>query len=162
MAKIKKMNKVDKYIASLNELTGKTVIITGANSGLGYEIARVALLKHAHVVMACRNKQRAEEAKTKLISDVESENISIELFDQSKIESVETFAKRIIEKYRDFYALVLNAGIFLPTEIVDEYHVSNVYKTNFLINVYFSHWFCLNPEVLAFKNWNSQSDFDIQ
>ena len=132
MAKIKKMNKVDKYIASLNELTGKTVIITGANSGLGYEIARVALLKHAHVVMACRNKQRAEEAKTKLISDVESENISIELFDQSKIESVETFAKRIIEKYRDFYALVLNAGIFLPTEIVDEYHVSNVYKTNFL------------------------------
>ena len=126
------MNKADRYIASLNDITGKTVIVTGANSGLGYEIARVALLKHARVVMACRNKKRAEEAKEKLIADTGLNNIVIELYDQSNISEIELFTKRIIDKYPDFYALVLNAGIFLPIEIVDEYHISNVYRTNFL------------------------------
>ena len=132
MAKNKKMNKVDRYIASLNDITGKTVIITGANSGLGYEMARVALLKHAHLVMACRSLERAESAKEKLIQETGSNDIVIEQFDQSEIDKIEIFAKRIIDKYPDFYALVLNAGIFLPKEIVDEYHISNVYRTNFL------------------------------
>lgn len=132
MAKNKKMNKADRYIASLNDIDDKTVIITGANSGLGYEIARVALLKHAHVVMACRNLSRAESAKERLILDTGFNNVDIEQFDQSDIKGIKGFAERIIEKYPHFYALVLNAGIFLPSEVVDEYHISNVYRTNFL------------------------------
>ena len=126
------MNKTDRYIASLHDISGKTVIITGANSGLGYETARVALLKHAHVVMACRSLERAESAKEKLIKDTGNDDIVIEQFDQADIQGTEAFAKRIIKKYPDFYALILNAGIFLPKEVVDEYHVSSVYRTNFL------------------------------
>ena len=126
------MNKTDRYIASLHDISGKTVIITGANSGLGYETARVALLKHAHVVMACRSLERAESAKEKLIKDTGNDDIVIEQFDQADIQGTEAFAKRIIKKYPNFYALILNAGIFLPKEVVDEYHVSSVYRTNFL------------------------------
>ena len=82
--------------------------------------------------MACRNLERAEAARTKLVEDTGISNINIELYDQSNIKSVHSFSKTIANKYSDFYALVLNAGIFLPQPIVDEYHVSNVYKTNFI------------------------------
>ncbi len=128
----KKKNKLDRYIDSLNRIENKTVIITGANSGLGFEIAKTALIKGAKVVMACRNLERAESARNKLIKLTEIDNVVIELYDQSDIESIHKFSNIIKEKYQDFYALILNAGIFLPEKIVDEYHVSNVYKTNFI------------------------------
>ena len=127
-----KKNKTDKYINSLNDIKDKLVIITGANSGLGYEMSRVALLKGANLVMACRNIDRANAAKDKLIKETGIDKIIIEQYDQSSIESIRNFANTIKNKYGDFYSLVLNAGIFLPTEIVDELHISNVYKTNFI------------------------------
>ena len=131
MAK-KKKNKFDRYIESLHDIRDKLVIITGANSGLGYEMARVALLKGAHLIMACRNKERAEKAKESLINETGNKNIEIELYDQSDLKSVHSFASLIQSKYQNFYALVLNAGIFLPTETLDEFKISNVYRTNFI------------------------------
>ena len=127
-----KKNKISRYIDSLRGIENKTVIITGANSGLGFEMAKVALLKGAKVIMACRNLERAESAKTKLIDETGSQNIVIELYDQSDVKSIQHFAKLIKDKYSDFYALILNAGIFLPNDIIDEYHVSTVYRTNFI------------------------------
>ena len=132
MAKKKKKTKIDKYIDSLNRIDGKTVVITGSNSGIGFEIAKIALLKGAKVVMACRSKERAILAKDKLVEITGSNNIVIEQYDQSNIESIKTFVETIKSKYPDFYSLVLNAGIFLSEEKVDEFHVSNVYKTNYL------------------------------
>ena len=127
-----KKNRIEKYIDALHRLDNKTVIITGANSGIGFEIAKTALNKGAKVVMACRNAQRAEKAKEDLISQTGSNNIAIELYDQSDNKSVHSFANTIKEKYSDFHALILNAGIFMPNEIVDEFHISTVYRTNFL------------------------------
>ena len=132
MAKKKKKSKIDAYIDALHRLDNKTVIITGANSGIGFEIARTALLKGARVVMACRDNLRAIFAKEKLIQETGLDNIIIEKYDQSDIESIHHLANIIIKDYSDFYALVLNAGIFLPEQVVDEYHISNVYKTNYL------------------------------
>ena len=48
------------------KLDGKNVIITGANSGIGYETALDMLQRGARVIMACRNVQAAEEAKSKV------------------------------------------------------------------------------------------------
>lgn len=132
MAKQKKKNKIERYIDSLNQIENKAVIITGANSGLGFEIAKTALNKGAKVVMACRSIEKADLAKEQLISETGSNNIVIEKYDQADIKSIHSFSRLIKDKYRDFYALVLNAGIFYPNEIVDEFHISNVYRTNFL------------------------------
>ena len=44
------------------DLTGKNILITGANSGIGKETARVVALKGANVYLACRTKSKAEEA----------------------------------------------------------------------------------------------------
>ena len=126
------MKKSKKYINELHNIENKIVIITGSNSGLGYQMAKISLIKGAYVVMACRNKVRAEDAKEKLIKETNSEKIIIEEYDQSNIASIHNFAKTIQNKYPNFYALVLNAGIMRPQENVDEFHISNVYKTNFI------------------------------
>lgn len=132
MVKKKKKTKVDRYIDALHRIDNKTVIVTGANSGLGFEIARIALLKGAKVIMACRSIERAQSAKDDLIKETGLDNIVIEQYDQHDGKSIVAFSQTIKEKYSDFYALILNAGILMPTEIVDEFHVSNVYRTNFI------------------------------
>lgn len=132
MAKKSKKTKIDIYIESLHRIDNKTVIITGANSGIGFEIARTALLKGAKVVMACRSLERAQTAKEKLILETGSDNVVIEQYDQADNASIHSFAKAIKEKYQDLYALVLNAGIFMPKDALDDFHISNSYKTNFL------------------------------
>ena len=54
---------------TLNDITsleGKTFIVTGANSGLGFEITRILTQNDAQVIMACRNPEKAQEAQRKL------------------------------------------------------------------------------------------------
>lgn len=130
--KKKKKNKYVRYVSSLKDIKNKTVIITGANSGIGFEIAKTALFKGARVVMACRNMDRASKAKEQLIELTGSSNIVIELYDQQDFKSINEFANVIKDKYSDFYALVLNAGIFLPKDAIDEFHISMVYRVNYI------------------------------
>lgn len=105
------MNKIDKYILSLPSLDNKKVVITGANSGLGYEIAKFCLSKNASVVLACRNPNRAQLAKENLIKDFPNAKIDILLYSQDKISSCYQFVDNLFLHHNDFYALVLNAGI---------------------------------------------------
>lgn len=126
------MNKSERYISSLREIKDKLVIVTGANSGIGYNIAKIALIKGAKVVLACRNESRANKAKETLIKETNNSNIEIFLYDQNDINSINRFAQAIKEQYKNFYALVLNAGIMYPKDVVDEKGISSVYRTNFL------------------------------
>ena len=50
------------------DLTGKVAIVTGANSGIGAETARVLSLRGAHVIMACRDLARADDARQRISS----------------------------------------------------------------------------------------------
>ena len=106
------MSKVDKYIASLSSLEGKKVVVTGANSGLGLAIVKTCLLKGASVVLACRNPQRAEKCKQDLLKEFPNSNIDIILYSQNKLSSCRQFVDDLFIKHSDFYALVLNAGLF--------------------------------------------------
>ena len=92
---------------------GKTFIVTGATSGIGLEVSRQLLFKHANLVMACRNIKKAEETKAQLLKEFPNASIEILSYDQANFESIEEFAKTIENRKID--ALVLNAGIFHPT-----------------------------------------------
>src|SRR5262245_28427399 len=75
-------------IAPSSTLEGKTAIVTGANSGLGVETARVLALAGAHVVMACRSVSSAESVAKALRSQVKRGSFDVEELDLSDLASV--------------------------------------------------------------------------
>ena len=103
-----------KYLDTIPSLEGKTIIVTGANSGVGFELCRHLLSKNAKVVMACRNQKKAEVAIDLLRKDFETGEIEFLEFDQGSFESIDKAVEVIKKKYQDFYGLVCNAGTLGP------------------------------------------------
>jgi NAD(P)-dependent dehydrogenase (short-subunit alcohol dehydrogenase family) len=92
-------------------LTGKTAVITGANSGLGYESAVALAAKGAHVVMACRNPKKAETAKADLLQRVPNASVELAALDLSSLESVRAFVATFKAKHSRLDILMNNAGL---------------------------------------------------
>jgi NAD(P)-dependent dehydrogenase (short-subunit alcohol dehydrogenase family) len=107
-----------KYTAWLNQhiadLKGKTVLVTGANSGLGFFAAKQLAYRGAHVLMACRNLVTAEEAKKLILLDVPNAILTIIPFDQSSLESIRRFVDHMKVNHPHMDILLLNAGIIMP------------------------------------------------
>jgi NAD(P)-dependent dehydrogenase (short-subunit alcohol dehydrogenase family) len=94
----------------LPDLTGKLYVITGGNSGIGFEAAKHLGKAGADVVLACRSVAKAEDAAKDLRSDVRGQVDVIQL-DLSDLSSVRKGAAEIREKYTKIDALINNAGI---------------------------------------------------
>ncbi len=91
-------------------MDGKVCIVTGANSGVGFETS-IQLAKHgAHLVMICRNKQRGEDAKAK-IEKVAKGKVDLVLGDLSSLAEVRRVAKVLLDKYKKIHVLINNAGV---------------------------------------------------
>ncbi len=90
----------------------KNVIITGGNSGLGFETAKkIAANKDYKIILACRNAEKGESAKQKIIAETGNENVESVSLDVSSLESVRAFAGEFAGRGEKIYALVNNAGI---------------------------------------------------
>jgi NAD(P)-dependent dehydrogenase (short-subunit alcohol dehydrogenase family) len=120
----------------------KTVIITGANSGLGLECAKkIAMASNDYkIILACRNKEKAEQAKLEVIAESGNKNIISMELDISSLQSVKNFVKNIqLPQLTPLYGLILNAGISGLNNknnrlTADGYEV--VFGTNHLGNFY--------------------------
>lgn len=97
------------------DLSGKTVLITGANSGIGLEATRVLAAKGAHVVMACRDRTKAAAASRDLAAThpkAETEFLRLDLAD---LASVRQAAEEFADKHPRLDVLINNAGVmFVP------------------------------------------------
>jgi NAD(P)-dependent dehydrogenase (short-subunit alcohol dehydrogenase family) len=91
--------------------SGKTVLITGANSGLGYESTLALAAKGAHVIMACRNQQKAEAAKQKILEQVADAALDVLPLDLASQASIRSAAETILEKHQQLDLLLNNAGV---------------------------------------------------
>lgn len=89
----------------------KVAIVTGANTGIGKEIARSLAANGTRVVMACRNRERAEAARKELIEATGNEEISLMLVDLGRLESIRSFAAEVQERFEGLDILVNNAGV---------------------------------------------------
>lgn len=93
------------------DLLGKLAIVTGANSGIGFEIARELAGMGAHVVLACRNESRGEEAKQKIVEITGSASVEVEVLDCSSFKSVRAFVDRWnMRELNKIDILINNAG----------------------------------------------------
>ena len=124
---------VRKYLQSLEDLTGKKIIITGGTSGIGLSIVKEVLTKGGDVVILARNLPKANEVKEKLVEQFNDHSIEIVQYDQSDDDSVVAASEIIIKEHSDFYALVLNAGVFQnknKQSLKDDIYLT--IKTNFV------------------------------
>jgi NAD(P)-dependent dehydrogenase (short-subunit alcohol dehydrogenase family) len=100
--------------ADIPSLAGKRVLITGANSGIGYHAALKLARKGAHVMLACRDRQRGEDALARLGEDSPSAHTELVVFDLASLASVHGFAQEELAKRRPIHILINNAGVMAP------------------------------------------------
>ena len=93
-------------------LKGKTVVVTGANSGVGFKTAEIMLYLGADVILACRNLQRAIDAREALTAQYPESDVSFISLDIADFSSINAFVKKIREEDIDIDVFVNNAGVF--------------------------------------------------
>jgi NAD(P)-dependent dehydrogenase (short-subunit alcohol dehydrogenase family) len=98
------------------DLAGRRCLVTGANSGIGYETALALADLGADVVLLCRNRERGEAAAERIRAQTGSSRVSLEVLDLSDLGSVRAAAPRLAAEPVD--VLVHNAGV-LPDERVE-------------------------------------------
>lgn len=93
---------------------GRVMVVTGANTGLGFETALALAKTQATVVMACRNRSKARAARDKILQQQPDAAVEVMEIDLSSLESVRRFADEFNEKYNKLDVLINNAGVMMP------------------------------------------------
>lgn len=95
------------------DLTGKVIIVTGANSGIGYEAAKEFARKGARTILACRSMDKAQAALAQIQTEISGAPVEFMPLDLSSLQSVREFAALFKEKYDRLDVLLNNAGIMM-------------------------------------------------
>jgi NAD(P)-dependent dehydrogenase (short-subunit alcohol dehydrogenase family) len=98
----------------LPDQTGRTAIVTGANTGIGLETARMLALRGATVVLACRSLEKGQAAIEKIAAKNPLGKVSLAQLDLSDLDSVEVFATAFTAKHDRLDLLINNAGVMVP------------------------------------------------
>ncbi|XP_065152564.1 retinol dehydrogenase 14a [Paramisgurnus dabryanus] len=95
-------------------LRGKTIIVTGANSGIGKATAAELLRRQGRVIMACRDRERAEKAALEIQQETgpDQGELVIKLLDLASLKSVRSFCDEILKEEPKIDVLINNAGIY--------------------------------------------------
>lgn len=93
---------------------GRTIIVTGANSGTGRETAKRLAAAGAEVIMAVRTLSKGEAARDEILVDHPDAGLEVRRLDLAELASVQDFAEQLITEGRTIHALVNNAGVMAP------------------------------------------------
>ena len=115
-----------------NQEVNKVAVVTGANSGIGFETSRALVENGYELVMVCRNEQKAQAAKSQLLERVEEANISYILCDFINPEQIQKAAEQIRSSYNSLQLLVNNHGYLAATEERDARNVESTIAVNHL------------------------------
>ena len=124
-------------------LDGKTVIVTGANTGIGLETAVDLAGRGARVILACRSSEKGEKAAVEVRRRSGNDNVVFRLLDLSSLESVRRFASTMLDEEPQIDILINNAGVMACpyTKTVDGFemqfgvnHLGHFLLTNLLLD----------------------------
>lgn len=122
------------------DLTGKVILVTGANSGLGKETALALAKLNATVYLLCRNEERGIKAQSDIRSTTRNDQVFYQHIDVSDLESVHRFCQSFTEPKID--VLIHNAGVLPRTFQQSKQKMELTYATNIV-----------GPHVLTHKLW---------
>lgn len=114
------------------ELSGKTVIVTGSNTGLGFETALNLYQKGAKVIVACRNEEKGLDAIKRMKAISDGGELVYYRLDLASLGSVKHFAERIIAAESRLDLLVNNAGVMIPPPSKSEDGFELQFGVNFI------------------------------
>ncbi len=126
------------------DMEGKKAIVTGANSGLGFEASRELARKNTHVVMACRSLSKGREAKQDIEDEVDEASLEVRKLDLASLNSVQEFAEEYKANNDVLHVLCNNAGVMaLPRQETEDgfeqqfgvNHLGHFALTGLLFNV---------------------------
>ena len=101
-------------VSNIPDQSGRVAIITGANTGIGFETAAALAAKNATVVMACRSKEKAEDAISRIRERTPGAELEFIELDLASLASVERFADTFLQGHERLDLLINNAGVMIP------------------------------------------------
>ncbi len=115
-----------------SNLGAKTILVTGANSGIGKATAQLLAEGGARVVMVCRNPERGEPARAEIVNKSGNENVELLTADFASQRQIRTLAEAFKRRHDRLDALVNNAGLYLPRRTETEDGVETTWAVNHL------------------------------
>ncbi len=112
-------------------MTPKIAVVTGANSGIGFETTKELAIQGYYVVMVCRNLNKAANS-AQIITEETGAAVDIMQADLASFSSIRNFAQKYVDKYDRLDILVNNAGLFSESRRQTEEGYELTMGVNFL------------------------------
>jgi len=124
---------LESHFTDNDRFDGKTVLVTGANSGLGFAVAVEIAHRGGHVIMGCR--RQIPEAGEKVMKRSGSRNVEMRYLDLSKIESIHAFCNGLEKDGVKLDITILNAGVTPAKARKTDSGQDEMFLVNYLSNV---------------------------
>ena len=119
--------------AQIPSQTGKTVLVTGANSGIGFQAALEFARHGAHVLLGCRNSAKGEAAMARLKRQITGAKVQVALLDMASLASIRAYVQQFLGQSAGLDVLVNNAGVMaLPSRELTPDGFERQFGTNHL------------------------------
>jgi len=99
---------------NIPNLKGKTAIVTGSNSGIGFETAKAIAAKGASLKMAIRNIEKGKKAANAILKEFPDAEVTVSDLNLGSLASVRAFSENYIKENQRLDILINNAGVMMP------------------------------------------------
>jgi len=113
-------------------MNGKNCIVTGGNSGIGFETALAIAKKGANLIIVSRNREKGEKAVNEVKEQSGNENVSLQVVDMGSQNSIHSGAEAISKLWDKIDVLVNNAGTWFSKRVLTEDGVETQFAVNHL------------------------------
>jgi NAD(P)-dependent dehydrogenase (short-subunit alcohol dehydrogenase family) len=135
-------------VADIPSLEGKSALVTGANSGIGFHAARHLAIAGCAVVMGCRDVAKGEAARQRIKQESAAADVEVVALDLASLQSIRVFAESYLKSGRPLDLLINNAGVMaIPTRETTVDGFEKQFGTNHL--GHFALTGLLLPSILA-------------
>lgn len=120
-------------------MEGKICVVTGANSGIGFETAKSLAAKGAEVVMVCRSEEKGNAAREQILQSSKNARVKLFLADMSSQQQIREVGAEIRDRYPEVDVLVNNAGTWISDLTYTEDGIETVLAVNHLAYFLMTH-----------------------